>query len=36
MAYSEKLIEHYENPRNVGTSNGIVHTVGQVLRPIDL
>ncbi|MFN9707746.1 MAG: Fe-S cluster assembly scaffold IscU [Burkholderiales bacterium] len=28
MAYSNKVIEHYENPRNVGTLDKSDHTVG--------
>jgi nitrogen fixation NifU-like protein len=28
MAYSEKLIDHYENPRNVGTLNKDAENVG--------
>ena len=28
MAYSEKVLEHYENPKNVGTLDKSKHTVG--------
>ena len=28
MAYDEKLIDHYENPRNVGTLDKADETVG--------
>jgi nitrogen fixation NifU-like protein len=28
MAYSEKVLDHYENPRNVGSFNKDAHDVG--------
>ena len=28
MAYSDEVIDHYENPRNVGTLNGDLQAVG--------
>ena len=29
MAYSDKVLDHYENPRNVGTFEDGDHVVGQ-------
>ena len=31
MAYSDKVLDHYENPRNVGTLDKSDTTVGTIL-----
>ena len=34
MAYSDKVIDHYENPRNVGSFDKSDHAIGTNRSPV--